>query len=63
MLELLKPTFIVAFFPVVVMAYIAIVDPSVRQAFALLASSGITGFFGITVPQKKEENDAPSSEN
>lgn len=56
----MNPAFVLAFFPLAVMAYLAIVDPSVRQNFALIASSGITGFFGITVPKKQEREPEPA---
>jgi hypothetical protein len=43
--------------------YLAIVDPSVRQAFSNLATAAITGYFSLTAPQvqkSKTETDAES---
>jgi hypothetical protein len=58
----MNPAFVLAFFPLAVMAYLAIVDPSVRQTFGIIAGSGLTGFFGVTVPKKESSNPTPTTD-
>jgi hypothetical protein len=59
----LHPSFIIATVMSCFAGYLAIVDPSVRQAFSNLATAAITGYFSLTAPQvqkSKTETDAES---
>jgi hypothetical protein len=56
-----SPAFIIAMLLSAFMGYLAIVDTSVRAAFSQLASAGITGYFSLTIPQKRDkDDDAPT---
>ncbi len=44
------------------MAYLAIIDTTVRAAFSQLASSAIGGYLALTTPQKREKEDAESEQ-
>jgi hypothetical protein len=44
-----------------VMAYLAIIDTTVRVAFSQLASSAIGGYLALTTPQKREKEDDAES--
>jgi hypothetical protein len=57
-----SPSFIIAMFLSAVMAYLAIIDTSVRAAFSQLASGAIGGYFALTTPQKREKENAESEQ-
>lgn len=51
------PAFVIAALLSCFVGYLAIVDPSLRQAFSSLAQTAITGYFAITAPQSTKDKD------
>jgi hypothetical protein len=45
-----------------VMAYLAVIDGTVRAAFSQLASSAIGGYLALTTPQKRDKEIVPQEE-
>jgi len=61
---LFNPSFFLATFLSVIVGYLAILDPNVRQAFSNLATAAITGYLSLTTPhdQKSTEKDDADTE-